>query len=217
MKGDIIDIRDEYFVTAKELYAILKDKILSSSKFVIAIAGESGSGKSVSATTFSHELSRHKIANCIIHMDDYFILPPLTNHKNRIKSLKNVGRHEVRLHLLQETIDDFKANIQSVSKPLVDYNEDIIGSEELHFQDTKVLLVEGTYVASLKGIDVLIFMERTYKETFENRKQRNRDEASVFIEKVLEIEHKIISKDKELCDIIIDKNYRTILYKPFEA
>ena len=63
-------------------------------RVVIAIAGESGSGKSVTATTLAGELDATGIVTIVLHQDDYFLLPPRTNHEHRVHDLRNVGPHE---------------------------------------------------------------------------------------------------------------------------
>jgi hypothetical protein len=68
--------------------------------------------------------------------------------------------------------------------------------------------VEGTYSFALRGADIRIFMERNYKDTIESRLARNRDVAGDFIEKVLEIEHRIISSMAAQADIVVRKNYQ---------
>lgn len=213
MKGETFHIKPEYFKTSETILAQLMPAISKEDKFVICISGESGSGKSVTAVTISQLLDAHNIHNLILHMDDYFILPPQTNHNNRVKSLENVGPHEVKLDVLQQNINDFKNNASIISKPIVDYHANSIDTENVSLKDIKVLIIEGTYVAKLEHFDTLIFMERTYKETYQNRKERNREAESDFIETVLEIEHKIISTFKDKSDIIIDKTYHAIINK----
>lgn len=214
MKGDIITIKPEYFHTSEAIVQFLEHKMTASDKYVVCIAGESGSGKSVTAVTLSREFDKKNIGNLILHMDDYFILPPEKNHQNRLKSLKNVGKHEVHLDILQKNLDDFKEKKNTIHKPLVDYQKNTIQEEEVDVSGCRVLIVEGTYVASLKHYDTLIFMERTYKETYDNRKERNRERSSDFIERVLEIEHDIIAAYKPFCHIMIDKNYNLVIHNP---
>jgi uridine kinase len=59
------------------------------------------------------------------------------------------------------------------------------------------LIVEGTYILEIDDFDFKIFIDRNYKDTYENRMKRNRDEKSDFVEQVLEIEHQIIKQFKK--------------------
>ena len=142
-------------------------------------------------------------------MDDYFKLPPLSNHKNREKNLENVGQHEVFLDLLDNHIEYIKFNkYNQLIKPLSDYASDEIREEVVKINQNSVIIVEGTYTTLLQNIDIKIFIDRDYKSTLENRKKRARDPITPFVEKVLAIEHVIISRHKTLSDIIIDQNYQ---------
>ena len=71
---------------------------------------------------------------------------------------------------------------------------------------TDVLLIEGTYTASLQ-VDLSIFINRTYRDTFADRVKRARDPITPFVEQVLEIEHEIIARQGIAANVIIDKNF----------
>lgn len=212
MIGDVIILKKEYLTQAKSIYNSIKSK-LTQDKFVIAIGGESGSGKSVSAKALSLILSENNITNHIIHQDDYFFLPPKTNDLRRRENLANVGIHEVNLEKLSENIHQFKQNQKSIIKPIVNYNENTIAEEKVNLEHIQVLLIEGTYVLSLQELEYKIFIERTYKDTLQQRKNRNRDIIDDFGERVLEIEHHIIKKYHTLAHGIIDKNYNFKIIK----
>ncbi len=59
----------------------------------------------------------------------------------------------------------------------------------------------------LLDVDFKVFIDRDFKETFQNRMERGRDEMSPFVENVLEIEHVILQKDKINADLFVDKEY----------
>lgn len=214
MIGDIIKIKPEYKVLSESIYNDLREKkLLEKDKKVIAVGGESGSGKSVTAIGLSQLLTEKGITNQIIHQDDYFILPPKSNHNNRLKSLDNVGVHEVKMDLLTQHITDFKNGKTQIEKPLVKYQENMITTETLSLKDTQVLILEGTYVLNLKNTDFNIFIDRNYKDTLQQRLERNRDIIDDFANHVLEIEHQIIKQFKYVANGIINKIYE---YKNIE-
>ncbi len=207
MIGDIIDIREEYLLLAKKIIRAISNEF-GKSKIVIAVGGESGSGKSVTAIALSRILAQKNISSIILHQDDYFFFPPKTNDLRRRENIANVGVQEVNLEKLSQNIFQFKNNQKKITKPLVNYNENNITEEIVMIDEAQVLLVEGTYVLSIPNLDYKIFIERTYKDTFEQRKNRNRDVIDEFSERVLEIEHKIIKKYHTLAHGIIDKQYQ---------
>lgn len=206
MKGDIIHIKPIYFETSEAIISKMPSKDLLN-KYVIVIGGESGSGKSVAAVCLQKLLHNENINSVIIHQDDYFFLPPKSNHQNRVKNIENVGTQEVNLMLLQQHIFDFKKNKESIEKPLVDYDNNTISTEIIEIKNAQVLILEGTYSLKLTHADLTIFMDRTYKETVLQRTERGREQFDEFIEKVLFIEHQIIRRTKEYAQLIVNKNY----------
>lgn len=212
MIGDIIELKEKHLAIAKEIIAILKQRLTFQTppKIAIGVAGESGSGKSVTAFSLQKVLEQEQVKSIVMQMDDYFKLPPKTNHENRLKSLDNVGVHEVDLEKLAQNIKAFKNGDSEIEKPLVNYNENSIGTEKIDASEYDVVIVEGTYIFEAEGFDYKIFIDRNYRDTYENRMERNRDEKSDFVEEVLEIEHRIIRNFKNNADLILGKNYKPI-------
>ncbi|WP_294296598.1 hypothetical protein [uncultured Chryseobacterium sp.] len=212
MIGDIIELDEKHLATAGTIIALLKQRfsIQNVPKIVIGIAGESGSGKSVTAYALQKVLEREQVKSLVLQMDDYFKLPPRTNHKNRLISLNNVGIHEVDLETLAQNISAFKSGISEIEKPLVHYNENSISTEKINVSEYEAVIVEGTYIFEVEGFDFKIFIDRNYRDTYENRMKRNRDEKSDFVEEVLEIEHRIIRNFRNNADLILGKNYEPI-------
>ncbi len=202
MIGDKITLSAKYLEPAKHIL----DHIPMQNGFTISVAGESGSGKSTLALALQQVMEERGLKSVVLHMDDYFILPPATNHAEREKDINWVGSGEVKLELLQEHIQQFKMGEKVIHKPLVNYNENSIASEELDLTDVQVLIVEGTYT-SLLETDLRIFIDRTYLDTFEDRVKRARDPITPFVESVLAIEHKIIAGQAGFADIVLDKTF----------
>jgi len=213
MIGDIIELNETHLATAGEILEILKRQfpLAQKHKIAVGIAGESGSGKSVTAFALQKVLQEISIKSLVLQMDDYFTLPPKTNHENRLLSLNNIGPHEVDLKKLSGNIKDFKKALPIIKKPLVHYRENSIWTEALEVEECEVIIVEGTYILELEDFDYKIFIDRNYKDTYKNRMQRNRDEQSDFVEKVLDIEHRIIRNFKNNADLILDKNYQPVI------
>ena len=216
MIGDNYQLKPEYFQTAEELYnAILDYPIPSTSKLVIGIAGESGSGKTISSlglkTVFESKGKRTTVA----HMDDFFHLPPASNHQARLEDISRVGVSEVNLSLLENVINAFRFNSPSVSQPLVNYESNSISTITWNANEFDVLIVEGTYTLFLENLDVRIFIDRDFTETKDDRLARGRDIANDFVEEVLAIEHDIIQQQKSNCDLCIESNFT--ISKPIQA
>ena len=115
-----------------------------------------------------------------------------------------VGPGEVRLDLLDENLAAAKRGDTSITKPLVHFKENMIAEETVSLEGVNVVIAEGTYTSILEKIDFRAFIDRTYHDTLKHRKKRARDPAEgEFINRVLEIEHEIISAHKARADIVL--------------
>ena len=208
MKGDKLVIQEGHVKAARHIMKLLLPQIRKTqSKFVITIAGESGSGKSEIAAVLSEFLSEKGIKSTVIQQDDYFVYPPKTNAKMRRKDISHVGLSEVHLAVLDQNLHDIMEGKSEIDKPLVIFDEDLITKETVKLEGVKVIIVDGTYTTILKNAHQRIFIDRTYVDTKETRKCRAREEQDEFLEKILQIEHKIISSHKPQADIIVTNNY----------
>lgn len=174
---------------------------------VVAVAGESGSGKTASATALAHELERRGRRTVVLHQDDYFLRPPRANHAHRLAHPEDVGPQEVKLALLAGHVAAFRERRPAVSAPVVDYDADRFLERTHDFTGTDVLVVEGTYVFHLPDVDVRIFLEATHEETRERRIMRARDADDPFIEEVLRAEHALIAPLAAQADLIVSPDH----------
>lgn len=213
MRGDIILIGEHHRKAAQEVFYLVRDRMKGNvSKKVITVAGESGAGKSEIAAALAEVFDASGIKALILQQDDYFFLPPKTNAENRLLDLdKNVGSGEVNLGLLNQNIKSFRVNEPLIVKPLVLFKEDIITEEILHIIEYQVMIIEGTYTTLLQHVDQRVFIDRDVNDTREARLLRNRERQDEILEKILDIEHKIISKHKQMADIVISKDFSAVI------
>jgi uridine kinase len=204
VKGDKLVIEKEHVRAAHQIVELLPPQISSThGKFIITIAGESGSGKSEIATVISEILTTKDLRVIIFQQDDYFVYPPKTNAAMRRQDLRHVGLSEVRLALLDQNLKDIVEDKNEIVKPLVIFDADRIKEETIKLDDIKVVIVEGTYTTILKNAHQHVFIDRTYIDTRETRQRRARETQDEFLERVLEIEHNIISSQKAQADIVV--------------
>ena len=126
-------------------------------------------------TTMALELAEALDAQ-VLHQDDYFLFPPKENAARRRRDLSWVGRGEVDLERLQADFDAHEA---------------------------ATLIVEGTYVTRLDGIDLRVFIELDYRATEAARIARARDPIDEHTNRILAIEHEIIRRDLPLADVVV--------------
>jgi uridine kinase len=208
MKGDILIIGDHHRRAAKGILDLTLSGIRSKQgKFFISIAGESGSGKSELAYALEGLLEKMKIPAYIIQQDDYFVFPPKTNERMRVIDINRVGPAEVRLDLLDENIRAVQEGHSKIEKPLVIFAEDRITSEIIDLDPFRVIIIDGTYTTLLEQIDCRVFIDRDRNDTRADRLKRNRERQNDYLENILEIEHNIISRQKALAHIIVNKDF----------
>ncbi|MBN2560730.1 MAG: zeta toxin family protein [Phycisphaerae bacterium] len=177
----------------------------SSTPLAVSIAGESGCGKTETAHCLAEAIEAGGRTCLILSQDDYFRLPPKSNHARRLEDISWVGLGEVQLDLLDAHITALKEHPDKpLTKPLVHFEEDRIGAETIAPGKHDVVIVEGTYTSLLPSVDVRVFINRNYRQTKKARLTRARDPDVDFMERVLEIEHKEISKHRARADVIID-------------
>lgn len=205
-----IALAPEYGVLAGALRAWLEARYAAGwpARLVVGVAGESGSGKSVTAVALARALATSGRPAGVLHQDDYFLRPPRANHEHRERDLRHVGPHEVDLELMQSHVDAFLAGRDVVEGPAVDYPANRFVTRRLDFAVLQALIVEGTYVFRLRGIDARIFLDATHVDTKEHRRIRNRDIDAPVIDRILAIEHEIIALEAQRADIVIDRDFK---------
>jgi uridine kinase len=159
MIGDKMVITDYHrTAAAKALEAIERRLAAEPGVLAVSIAGESGCGKTETAHCLGEAIEKTGRSCIVLSQDDYFRLPPKSNHNKRIEDIAWVGTGEVRLDLLGEHALALKAGIDKpLEKPLVYFEEDRIGSETVAAGNRDVVIVEGTFTTLLPDIDVRVF------------------------------------------------------------
>ena len=208
MIGDKLIIEPHHTDRAAEICDLLADRL--EGRFVVTVAGESGSGKSELAAEIARLLTARGWPTGILQQDDYFVFPPKTNHEMRRRNIEQVGPYEVKLDFLDSNLRSFKRGESPIYKPLVIYDEDRITTEEMDVDGLAVLIAEGTYTSLLEFADFRVFIDRDYRQTLAARKRRARDKWEPFIQDVLEREHRIIAPHKALADLVIAADFGSI-------
>jgi uridine kinase len=207
--GDKLIIEEHHTERAAELCELLSDQITG--QFTVAVAGESGAGKSELAYEVFRLLNDRGLKAGVLQQDDYFVFPPRTNHEMRRRNLEQVGPYEVKLDFLDSNLRSFKRGESPIYKPLVIFDEDRVTTEELSVGELDVLIAEGTYTSLLRFADYRVFIDRDYLQTLDARKRRARDTFEPFVVEVLEREHQIISQHKALADAIVTPDFSRVL------
>ena len=205
MQNDVFNIKKHHIRAAEEIHGELSEKI-GKGKFIISIAGEVSSGKSTLAYLLGRKLKMEGIKTKILDLSDFYSVPPIERRAYREKNgIESVGVEEYNWEKIESTIIKFKKG-QKETLPLVDLLTDQVDEITTNFKDVQVLIISGLYAFYCKHVDYKIFMELTYRETYEAQEYTGKEVMDSFRRKILETEHIAVQKQKNDADVYIDFN-----------
>ncbi len=210
MQGDKILVEEHHIRAAEKIVGMILPEISASEgRYTITVGGESGSGKSETAQAIADALEKKGVRCAILQQDDFYVYPPRTNDRTRRNDPGWVGPQEVHLDVLDNALADILAGKDEIEKPLVNYDKDSITTETLDLSGVKVTIAEGTYTTLLRNVNTRVFIARNYLDTRAHREKRIRHSSELddFTERVLRIEHEIISSHRARADIIVARDY----------
>jgi uridine kinase len=182
-------------------------------KMIVAISGESGSGKTELAHVIAKTMRGHGIFAKPIHTDNYYNTHPLERREWRTKNgIENVvGYNEYLWDDIHRTIADFKEGRKS-EMPCVDLVTEQVDKLITDFSSVDMLIVDGLYAIKANDIDIRVFIELTYLQTKEKHTKDARgkevmDEARWA---TLTQEHKMVQSLKPLADLLVTFDYEVV-------
>lgn len=207
MIGDVLLIEEKHTNAAIQLAAIIKERNFE--KTVIAIAGESGTGKS----EIAHELRRilkeeGNLVN-ILHSDNYYkILPTERTEWRKKHGIKSVGEDEYNWAILMKNIEDFR-NGRKAILPYYDLYTNQKNQLITNFKNLNILIVEGLYSLRSKA-DLKVFINFSYTDNIKAQVLRKKEPQTTFRTEVLQREKQVIQSHKSLADYFINRDYDVI-------
>ena len=210
MLGDVLLINELHKKAAGSIYENLLKRINSKKKgyrFIVAISGESGAGKSELSHSLALLLKKEGRRVKILHTDNYYKIPPnLRTEWRKNHGINKVGINEYDWKLLNRNIREFKEGREALM-PCIDIVSKQTDKLITDFSDIDILVVDGLYAIKLKTIDLRVYIDLTYHETKKNIGKRGKETNNVFRFKVLEMEHQNMLTLKPRADLIVNKNY----------
>lgn len=187
-------------------------------RLIVAIGGESGSGKTEIAHCLGVALRRHRVRSALLPGDVFFRRPPRANHEARLAA-DRAGRladyigppHEIDLDALDRAL----GQAGDPQTPAIVCPSDcraLPGRRyprvPLDLSRSQIVLVDLTYAMLLGVPDLRIFLQSDHRERCEYILQRNTardpDQDFSFVAKVLAIEHEQIQRTAVLAHVIVD-------------
>ena len=212
MLEDVLLITDKH----REAAAVIVDEILKNKtdKYIVAISGESGSGKSELTHLVAKEMRKHGIFAKPIHIDNFYNTLPLERTQWRIDNgiEKVVGLSEYKWDEINRVINDFKHDRTS-TMPCVDLVTEQIDTLTTDFNGIDMLIIDGLYAINADDVDLRIFIELTYHETKKAQKDRGKEPQNEYRMRVLEQEHKQVRSIKHKADFFVNMEYNVVKAK----
>lgn len=183
-------------------------------KYIVAISGESGSGKSELTHVVAKELFKLGIKIKPIHIDNFYNTHPLErNAYRKSKGVENtVGLGEYLWDDINITISDFKNNRKN-TMPCVDLVTQNVDELTTDFNGVEVLIIDGLYAINTKGVDLAVYIELTYHETKKAQENRGKEATDNFRFSVLEAEHQAALSIKNKADLFVNMQYEVVAAK----
>jgi uridine kinase len=211
MLGDVLIINEKHKKAAESIYESLLEKISSKKKkyrFIVAISGESGAGKSELSHSLALLLKNSGKNVKILHTDNYYKIPPKERTDWRKKhGINKVGATEYDWMLLNRNIKEFKEGREALM-PCVDIVSKQIDKLITNFSDIDILVVDGLYAIKIKNIDLRVYINLTYHDTKKDRGNRGKETNDDFRFQVLEMEHQQLMTLKPKADLIVNREYK---------
>ena len=208
MLGDVLLIEKKHEDAAKTiLKRVLKER---KEKYMVAISGESGSGKTELAHVLAKLLKKEGIRAKPIHIDNYYRVPPLERTEWRKQhGFGSVGYMEYDWEIINGTIRKFKEDKEG-TMPCIDLLTDQIDTLTTNFQDVEMLIIDGLYAIKTEGVDLRVFIELTYHETKKAQIVRGKEPQNEYRMKVLEREHDVVQSLKPAADLLVNMEYKVV-------
>ncbi len=212
MLEDVLIIKQKHRLAARSICKILEKRLQP--RQVIAISGESGSGKSEMANTIARQLKGQGFKVKVIHSDDFYNSIPEERNDIRISKgiAEYVGIGEYDWEKISEVIQAFLEG-SIISMPCVDLITNEVDTLQTDFKRIEILILDGLYAIAAKEADYRIFIDLTYHETKKAQQHRGKESMDNIRFQVLEAEHIAVSSLRKKSDIIISKEYKVVNIK----
>lgn len=207
MLGDVLLITEKHKKAAEQIVDRLSR--IESDKMVIAIGGESGSGKSELAHVISRRLKDKGELAKILHIDNYYKVSPQERTEWRKRhGVESIGLSEYDWDLINQNIAEFRESKEAVL-PCIDLLTDQEDRLITNFEGIKYLIVEGLYPLKADA-DLRIFIDLTYHETKKAQILRGKEPQNEFRLQVLQREHEVVQSLRPSADLLVTKDFDVV-------
>lgn len=209
MLGDVLLIEDKHRKAGQGIV----ERVLQCHrpKYIIAISGESGTGKSELSHVVAKGLRSQGITAKNISADNFYRVLPRerTEWRKRHGIAKAIGYSEYDWEAIQKMIDDFKNGRKSVL-PCVDLVTEQVDQLTTDFSAVDMLVIDGLYSIKSEGVDLKVFIELTYHDTKKAEVLRGKEPQNEYRRQVLEQEHLMVQQLRPLAHLFVTREYKLV-------
>jgi len=206
MLGDVLLIKDKHRKAARKIVNYV-DTNMEGEKMILAVSGESGSGKSEVAHLVAQGLKALHTPAKVLHVDNYYQVAPRDRKTWRLEhGLESIGPDEYDWDLINQHLDDFRADAEEVTMPCVDLLTDQIDHLKTSFRGLKYMIIEGLFAIKAEA-DLRIMIDLTYHETKSSQQERGKESVNEYRWQVLEQEHQEVQALRPLTDLLVTADF----------
>jgi uridine kinase len=205
MLGDVLLITDGHRKAAQGVLKHLEG--FSQEKFVLAIGGESGSGKTEIAHVIARSLKELGTPAKVMHIDNYYLTSPENRTSWRQEhGLESIGYTEYNWEIINKNLDEFQNDADKVIMPCIDLLTDQEDQLITSFKGLKYLIIEGLYAIKAPA-NLKVLINLTYHDTKKAQYQRGKEPTDEFRWQVLEREHQVVQSLRPQADLLVLKDF----------
>ncbi len=204
MLGDVLLIAEKHERAGAHIVALINQ--IESDKVVVAIGGESGSGKSELSHVVARALKDQGRLTKILHVDNYYMVRPQDREAWRKEhGIESIGLAEVDWTLLDQHLDAFRRGAEAVL-PCIDLLTDQIDELHTDFAPIAVVVVDGLYPLHVEA-DLRILIDLTYHDTKKAQLLRGKEPQNEYRLSVLKREHEVVQSLRSLADYLVTPEF----------
>ncbi|MDD4141684.1 MAG: hypothetical protein PHR20_02660 [Bacteroidales bacterium] len=205
MLSDVLLIEEKHETAAKALFELIEKT--RKGRFVVAISGESGSGKTELSHCLAKEYKKADMRAKPLHTDNYYLtLPEERNTWREAHGPSAIGDTEYDWATLNGNVESFRRGVKAFM-PCVDIVTDQVDSLITDFSKIDVLILDGLYALKCEDVDLRVFIDITYFETKKAQLKRGKEAQTPLRAMVLQREHEVVSSMKNTADVLVNKDY----------
>ena len=208
MLGDILLITKKHKKAAKAIVEAVQK--MSGEKIVIAVGGESGSGKSELGHEIAHLLKLQGMPAKIMHIDNYYKTSPKErNDWRKANGVTSIGYTEYDWETINRNLAEFRADADDVTMPCIDLLTDQEDLLKTSFKGLRYMVIEGLY-AIQSDADLRAFIDLNYHETKKAQLLRGKENMDQWRLQVLEQEHQVVQSLCSRANLIVTPEFDVI-------